>query len=342
MLARSGPGSGAGSFWSRIDFAPEQSGAGIRVAETDFYGRYLPSPSLQDEIKPIKIYDVKSGVKIDSNNHGFKKDSFVRNGKEVTSYRNSSGQFAKKPAPCNYSTQISLINLGGQEHSRELIDSRKTTLGDTKVQTGMIAYAKDPYIRFGLSSSTLSSGLNANIGLQSGILVGNAEFGNGSNLSAHILETLGIAGFNIGTSGWNAIAGFKASLVNTKYNTPISEICVPKYCLEGDLDLEAGLGMNQHLKLGKKGEKFKVSVGLGFPAYFNASSEFSIKTDPEYLWIEQNRIDQIQAKYDHFNNEIKHYHINVIVKIAAMNIFDFSNTDDFESILTLAKTFSKE
>jgi hypothetical protein len=34
----------SGNFFSRIDFSPEQNGAGIGVAETDFYGRPVPSP----------------------------------------------------------------------------------------------------------------------------------------------------------------------------------------------------------------------------------------------------------------------------------------------------------
>lgn len=301
----------------------------------DIYG----SKDMQDDFKPVKIYDVKSSAKIDSNNHGLKKDSFVRNGKEVTSYRNSLGHFSKKPSAYNYSinAQIPLINIGGEVYSDKIINGTDVMLGGTTFQLGMTAYGRDPYLVFGLHN-----GLSTNIGWQSGILVANADLDNGGNISASIFETTGFAGLNLGKSGFSAKAGYKASLVNAKYNTPISEICIPKYCLEGDLDLETGLGTNQHLKLGKKGEKFKVSVGLGFPAYFNASSEFSIKTDPEYLRKEQNRIDQIQAKYHHFNNEIKHYHTNVIAKIAAMDIFDFSNPEDFESILTLAKTFSKE
>jgi hypothetical protein len=32
------------SFWSHMNFSPDQNGAGIGVAETDFYGRFVPSP----------------------------------------------------------------------------------------------------------------------------------------------------------------------------------------------------------------------------------------------------------------------------------------------------------
>ena len=338
FVSRSGTGIGAGSFWSLIDFAPEQSGAGIRVAETDFYGRYLPSPSLQDEIKTVKIYDVKSGVKIDSNNHGLKKDSFVRNGKEVTSYRNSLGQFTKKPLLYNYSinTQIPLINLGGQEYSLVLIDSRGITLGDTEVQIGMTAYTKSPHIFSGFNK-----GLNASMGWNSGILVGSTALGDGSNLSAHILETLGIAGFNIGKSGLGAKLGFKGSLANVKYIMPISEKCWIGYCFEGDATLEAGLGISSKAEIGLSNKKVKSTLGLGAIAQAELSVDLSISKNKEYLAAQQKRTEQIQAKYDHFNAEIKKYSTDVISKISMMDLYDFGNHQDFESILLLAKEYSK-
>ena len=328
----------SGSFFSRIDFSPEQNGAGIGVAETDFYGRYLPSPSLQDEIKTVKIYDVKSGAKIDSNNHGLKKDSFVRNGKEVTSYRNSLGQFTKKPSLYNYSinTQIPLINLGGQEYSLVLIDSREITLGDKKVQTGMTAYTKSPHIFSGFNK-----GLNASMGWHSGILVGSADLGDGSNLSAHILETLGIAGFNIGKSGLGAKLGFKGSLANTKYTMPISETCFRYACFEGDVTIEAGIGIGAKAEIGLSKSKAKFNLGSGAVIQGELSVDLSISKNKEYLAAQQKRTEQIQAKYDHFNAEIKKYTPDVIARISMMDLYDFGNHQDFESILLLAKEYSK-
>ena len=83
-------------------------------------------------------------------------------------------------------------------------------------------------------------------------------------------------------------------------------------------------------------------MGTIIIVYGEASIDLSVSQNKEYFAAQQKRTEQIQAKYDHFNNEIKHYPTHVIVKIAAMNIVDFSNPDDFESILTLAKTFSKK
>ena len=292
------------------------------------------SKNTQDDLKPVKIYDVKSGVKIDSNNHGLKKDSFVRNEKEVTSYRNSSGQFTKKPSLYNYSinTQIPLINLGGQEYSRELIDSRETTVGDIKIQTGMTAYTKTPYIFSGFSN-----GLNTSMGWQTGILVGNTEFDDSSNLSANFLETSGIVGFNIGKSGFNANAGFKASITNLKYNTQMSKKCLASSCFEGNISLEIGVGGNIKFETGVSDKKIKTSFGFGYPWYAQLSNEINISANEEYIIAQQKNTKQIQDKYDHFNAEIKKYDSGVIMQISMMDIFDFGHHEDFDSILNIAK-----
>ena len=52
----------------------------------------------------------------------------------------------------------------------------------------------------------------------------------------------------------------------------------------------------------------------------------------EYLAAQQKRTEQIQAKYDHFNAEIKNYSTDVISKISMMDLYDFGNHQDFESI----------
>jgi hypothetical protein len=301
----------------------------------DIYG----SKDMQDDLKPVKIYDVKSSAKIDSNNHGLKKDSFVRNGKEVTSYRNSSGQFTKKPYPYNYSinAQIPLINLGGQEYSYELISSREITLGDKTVQTGMTAYAKAPYIVSGLHN-----GLSANIGWQSGILVANADLDNGSNISANIFETAGVAGLNLGKSGFNAKAGFKASLVNTKYSVPINETCGIGYCFEGGVTFEAGLGISAKAEIGLSSKQLRATLGGGAIAQVELSVDGSFSVNEQYVIARQKNLEEIQAKYDHFDAEIKKYNPDVIAKISVMDLFDFGNHEDFDSILMLAKAYSKK
>ena len=295
------------------------------------------SGKTQDELKPIKIYDVKSDIKIDSNNHGLKKDSFVRNGKEVTSYRNSSGHFAKKPSFYKYSinTQIPLINLGGQEYSREIIDIRELTLGGTKIQTGMIAYAKAPYI-----SSGFSNGINAITGWQSGVLVGNAKFDDG-NLSINILETSGGAGCNVDKSGLGAKAGFKISLANIKYSRPIKEKCFMNYCFQGGVTFEAGIGINAKAEIGLSNKKNKATLGVGEGLYGEVSSQGSFSFNEQYIIERHKNLEQIQAEYDHFNTEIKKYHPHVIAKISMMDLFDFGNHEDFDSILILAETYRK-
>ena len=116
-----------------------------------------------------------------------------------------------------------------------LIDSRGITLGDTEVQIGMTAYTKSPHIFSGFNK-----GLNASMGWHSGILVGSTALGDGSNLSAHILETLGIVGFNIGKSGLGAKLGFKGSFANARYSTSISKKCFFGNCFEGDVGFEVG------------------------------------------------------------------------------------------------------
>ena len=297
------------------------------------------SENTQDDLKPVKIYDVKSSAKIDSNNHGLKKDSFVRNGKEVTSYRNSLGHFSKKPSAYNYSinAQIPLINIGGEKYSHEIINGTDITLGDTTFQTGMTAYGRDPYLVFGLHN-----GLSTNIGWQSGILVANADLDNGGNISASIFETSGVAGLNLGKSGFNAKAGFKASLANAKYRIPISENCTIVYCIEGDVTFEAGLGVSSKAEIGMSKNKAKASLGVGEIVYGEASIDLSFSQNKEYFAAQQKRTEQIQAKYNHFNAEIKKYSSDVISKISMMELFDFGNHNDFDSILMLAKAYSKK
>ena len=301
----------------------------------DIYG----SEDIQDNLKPIKIYDVKSSAKIDSNNHGLKKDSFVRNGKEVTSYRNSLGHFSKKPSAYNYSinAQIPLINIGGEKYSHEIINGTDITLGDTTFQTGMTAYGREPYLVFGLHN-----GLSTNIGWKSGILVANADLDNGANISASIFETAGVAGLNLGKSGFGAKAGFKASLANAKYRIPISEKCFMYTCFESDVTFEAGLGVSSKAEIGLSKNKAKASLGGGKIAYGEVSIGLSFSQDKEYFVAQQKRTEQIQAKYEHFNTEIKKYSADVISKISMMDLFDFGNHEDFDSILMLAKAYNKK
>ena len=107
----------------------------------------------QDDLKPVKIFDVKSGITIGGNDHGIKKASFVRNEKEVTSYRNSSGQFTKKPSLYNYSinAHMPLISFGGQEYSYDLVNSKEGYLGDVKLQARFMPYVI-PHLNAGLSN----------------------------------------------------------------------------------------------------------------------------------------------------------------------------------------------
>ena len=62
----------------------------------------------------------------------------------------------------------------------------------------------------------------------------------------------------------------------------------------------------------------------------------------EYFTAQQKRTEQIQAKYGHFDTEIKKYSPDVIVKISMMDLFDFGNHEDFDSILKLAEAYSKK
>ena len=97
-------------------------------------------------------------------------------------------------------------------YSDKIINGTDVMLGGTTFQTGMTAYGREPYLISGLHN-----GLSTNIGWQSGILVANADLDNGANISASIFETAGVAGLNLGKSGFGAKAGFKASLANAKY-----------------------------------------------------------------------------------------------------------------------------
>ena len=292
----------------------------------------------QDDLKPVKIFDVKSGITIGGNDHGVKKALIVRNEKEVTSYRNSSGQFTKKPSLYNYSinAHMPLVSFGGQEYSYDLVNSKEGYLGDVKLQARFMPYVI-PHLNAGLSN-----GLNSSIGWQSGILIGGAEFDNGSKLTANIFETSGVAGFNIGKSGFDAKAGFKASLANVKYSIPISEKCGIGYCFEGGVAFEAGIGIGAKAEIGSSNKKLKATLGGGAIAQAELSIEGAIRMNEEYFTAQQKRTEQIQAKYGHFDNEIKKYNPDVIAKISMMDLFDFGNHEDFDSILKLAEAYSKK
>ena len=292
----------------------------------------------QDYLKPVKIFDVRSGITIAGNDHGVKKDSFVRNEKEVTSYRNSLGQFTKKPSLYNYSinAHVPLVSFGGQEYAYDLVNSREGYLGDVKVQGRFT-----PYVMSYLNAN-LGSSLNSNIGWQAGVLVGRAEFADGSQLTTNILETSGVAGFNIGKSGFNAAAGLKASIANIKYNTEISEKCFRDLCFEGDVALEVGCGIGAKANIGVSDKKLKMVIGGGAVGYVEGSIQVSFSKNKEYFAAQQKHTEQIQAKYNHFSTEIKKYSTDVISKISMMDMFDFGNHEDFDSILMLAKTYSKK
>jgi hypothetical protein len=292
----------------------------------------------QDDLKPVKIFDVKSGITIGGNDHGVKKASFVRNEKEVTSYRNSSGQFTKKPSLYNYSinAHMPLVSFGGQEYSYDLVNSKEWYLEGVKLHTGFTPYVI-PHLNAGLSN-----GLYSSIGWQSGILVGGAEFDDGSNLTANIFETSGVAGFNIGKSGFDAKAGFKASLANVKYSTSISEKCFLGNCFEGGVTFEAGLGIGAKAEIGSSNKKLKATLGGGAIAQAELSIEGSFRMNEEYFTTQQKRAEQIQAKYGHFDTEIKKYNPDVIAKISMLDLYDFGNHEDFDSILMLAEAYSKK
>ena len=104
-----------------------------------------------------------------------------------------------------------------------------------------------------------------------------AALDDGSNLSAHILETLGIAGFNIGKSGLGAKLGFKGSLANVKYIMPISETCFRYACFEGDATFEAGLGISAKAEIGLSNKKVKATLGSGAIAQVELSVDVSIQ-----------------------------------------------------------------
>jgi hypothetical protein len=292
----------------------------------------------QDDLKPVKIFDVRSGITIGGNEHGIKKASFVRNEKEVTSYRNSSGQFTKKPSLYNYSinAHMPLVSFGGQEYSYDLVNSKKGYLGDVKLQARFM-----PYVIPNLNAG-LSNGLNSSIGWQSGILIGSAEFADGSKLTANIFETSGVTRFNIGKSGFDAKAGFKASLANVKYSIPISEKCGIGYCFEGGVAFEAGIGIGAKAEIGFSNKKIKANLGGGTVAQAEISSEGSLNVDEQYVIARQKNLEQIQAKYGHFDTEIKKYSPDVIVKISMLDLYDFGNHEDFDSILKLAEAYSKK
>ena len=289
----------------------------------------------QDDLKSVKIFDVKSGITIGGNDHGVKKDSFMRNEKEVTSYRNRSGQFTKKPSLYNYSinAHMPLVSFGGQEYSYDLVNSKEWYLGDVKLQARFMPYVI-PHLNAGLSN-----GLNSSIGWQSGILIGGAEFNDGSKLTANIFETFGVTRFNIGTFGFDATVGFKASIANVKYNMPISEKCGIGYCFEGGVIFEAGIGIGGKAEIGLSNKKLKATLGVGIA---ELSIEGSFSMNEEYFTAQQKRTEQIQAKYGHFDTEIKKYNPDVIAKISMMDLFDFGNHEDFDSILKLAEAYSKK
>ena len=201
----------------------------------------------------------------------------------------------------------------------------------------MTAYGREPYLISGLHN-----GLSTNIGWQSGILVANADLDNGANISASIFETAGVAGLNLGKSGFGAKAGFKASLANAKYRIPISEKCFMYTCFESDVTFEAGLGVSSKAEIGLSKNKAKASLGGGKIAYGEVSIGLSFSQDKEYFVAQQKRTEQIQAKYEHFNTEIKKYSADVISKISMMDLFDFGNHEDFDSILMLAKAYNKK
>jgi hypothetical protein len=74
--------------------------------------------------------------------------------------------------------------------------------------------------------------------------------------------------------------------------------------------------------------------------FFNEN--FSARIDEDYAITQHNRAEQIKAKYGHFDTEIKKYSPDVIVKISMLDLFDFGNHEDFDSILRLAEAYSKK
>ena len=222
-------------------------------------------------------------------------------------------------------------------YSDKIINGTDVMLGGTTFQTGMTAYGREPYLISGLHN-----GLSTNIGWQSGILVANADLDNGANISASIFETAGVAGLNLGKSGFGAKAGFKASLANAKYRIPISENCTIGYCIEGDVTFEAGLGTSAKAEIGLSSKKLRATLGLGAIAQGELSIDVSYRKTPEHILAQQTRTEQLQVKFNHFNTEIKKYSTDVITKISMMDLFDFGNPDDFESILMLADEYSKK
>ena len=156
------------------------------------------------------------------------------------------------------------------------------------------------------------------------------------------LITSGVAGFNIGKSGFDAKAGFKASIANVKYSMPISEKCGIGYCFEGGVAFEAGIGISAKAEIGFSNKKIKANLGGGTIAQAEISIEGSLNVDEQYVIARQKNLEQIQAKYDHFDTEIKKYSPDVIVKISMLDLYDFGNHEDFDSILTLADAYSKK
>lgn len=314
----------------------EENISDISKEELDQYYKLINN--IQDEPKPLKLFDIKAAGKIGGNDHGLNKDSFVRHGKEVTSYRNSSGQFTKKPSPYNYSinANVPLVSFGGEGYKYDLVDRKEWNVDGIKLHVGLTSYVV-PYLNTGLSN-----GINSNLGWQSGILVGGAEFDDGSKLTANIFETSGGTEFNIGKSGFDAKAGFKASIANVKYSMPISEKCGIGYCFEGDVTFEAGLGISAKAEIGLSNKKLKANLGLGSIVQGELSVDGSFSVNEQYVIARQKNLEQMQTKYDHFDSEIKKYNPDVIAKISVMDLFDFGNHEDFESILMLAKAYSKK
>ena len=229
-----------------------------------------------------------------------------------------------------------LVSFGGQEYSYDLVNSKEWYLGDVKLQARFM-----PYVISHLNAS-LSNGLNSSIGSQSDILIGGAEFNDGSKLTANIFDTSGVTRFNIGNKGVDVTVGIKASIANVKYNMPISEKCGIGYCVEGNVAFEIGFGASAKAGICLSNKKIKADLGVGGIAYAEGSIEGSIRMDEEYFTAQQKRTEQIQAKYGHFDTEIKKYSPDVIVKISMLDLYDFGNHEDFDSILMLAEAYSKK
>ena len=113
-------------------------------------------------------------------------------------------------------------------------------------------------------------------------------------------------------------------------------------CFESDVTFEAGLGTSAKAEIGLSSKKLRATLGGGTIVHGELSVDGSFSVNEQYVIARQKNLKQIQDKYDHFNTEIKKYSADVISKISMMDLYDFGNHEDFDSILMLAKAYSRK